>query len=398
MPRNDELNISRRSLLKAGTFVAGAASLAVPSVRSMAAGAAPKAPEPGQVEWRNKQPGMAYRPLGRTGLMVSEVVAGGDPITLENYKHIEMALDMGLNYLDMAPAYNKGDTERAFGKFLGGSSSRRERVFLTTKISEFNKTRDGLYQEVLRGLPEAKQEAIRKRAVALRDERGVDAPGYFLEYFPGERKGFNSSYLRVAMRDEYGAQVEGSPKLRQVIVDSIDGSLKRVGAEYFDNMMCPHGADAPEDLTPEIAEVFADLKRQGKVRFLGVTSHNDPAGVLRRAADLGHYDLAMVAYNVINGGYVDGAIRHASSKGMGLIAMKAAHAVATHHKELQPVPEWRIAKVDRIVPGELKAPQKAYLWALQNPRITAVISNLWDENYIKENLSLVGKKVELRSA
>lgn len=78
--------------------------------------------------------------------------------------------------------------------------------------------------------------------------------------------------------------------------------------------------------------------------------------------------------------------------------MKAAHAVATHHKALQPVPEWRIQKVDRIVPGDMKAPMKAYLWALQNPQISAVISNLWDETHVKENLSLAGRTVELRPA
>ena len=398
MTQPNELNLNRRSLLKAGTLAVGAAALPAGPGQAATGAAAPKAPEPGQVEWRNKQPGMAYRKLGRTGLMVSEVVAGGDPITLDNYKHMELALEMGLNYLDMAPAYNKGDTERAFGKLLAGSSALRDKVFLTTKISDFTKTRDGMYQEIFKGLPESKQEEIRKRSVALRAERGVEAPGYFLEYFPGERRSFDPTYLRVAMLDEFGPKVEGSKKLREVIVESIEGSLKRVGTEYFDNMMCPHGAGAPEDLTPEIADVFNDLKRQGKVRFLGVTSHNDPAGVLKKAADLGHYDLAMVAYNVINGGFLDHAIRHAAGKDMGLVAMKAAHAVATHHKELQPVPEWRVAKVERIVPGSLKAPQKAYLWALQNPRITAVISNLWDETYIRENLSLVGKKVELHSA
>ena len=106
----------------------------------------------------------------------------------------------------------------------------------------------------------------------------------------------------------------------------------------------------------------------------------------------------MVAYNVINGGYMDAAVRHAASKDMGLIAMKAAHAVATHHKQLQPVPAWRVAKVNQVVPGDLKPPQKAYLWALQNPRITAVISNLWDETSIRENLTLAGRKVELHSA
>ncbi len=162
--------------------------------------------------------------------------------------------------------------------------------------------------------------------------------------------------------------------------------------------MCPHGANTAEDLTPEVAEVFADLKKQGKVRFLGVTSHNDPAGVLRRAADVGHYDVAMVAYNVVNGGFLDAAIRHAASKDMGLIAMKAAHVVATHHKELQPVPEWRVAMIERIVPGKDHPAIKAYLWALQNPRIAAVISNLWDEKYVRQNLAVAGRKVELQSA
>jgi len=56
------------------------------------------------VEWRNRQTGMAYRQLGRTGLMISEVICGGDPIKLDNYQHLSLALEMGLNYLDMAPA------------------------------------------------------------------------------------------------------------------------------------------------------------------------------------------------------------------------------------------------------------------------------------------------------
>jgi hypothetical protein len=81
---------------------------------------------------------------------------------------------------------------------------------------------------------------------------------------------------------------------------------------------------------------------------------------------------------------------------MGIIGMKVAMAVATHHEELQPIPDWRIQKVQRIVPGDMKPPVKAYLWALQNQNISAVISNLWDEQYIDENLSVTGKKVELQ--
>src|SRR4051794_2079666 len=112
-PRPTESNgPSRRTFLNAGTtalLLGGAAALARP-------GAARAEPPSGgaDLEWRNKQSGMAYRRLGRTNLMISEVVCGGDPITLDNYKPLELALEMGLNYLDMAPAYNGGDTERAY--------------------------------------------------------------------------------------------------------------------------------------------------------------------------------------------------------------------------------------------------------------------------------------------
>jgi len=104
----------------------------------------------------------------------------------------------------------------------------------------------------------------------------------------------------------------------------------------------------------------------------------------------------MCAYNIVNAGYMEREIHLAKESGMGIIAMKAAMAVATQHKALQPIPQWRIDKVERIVPGDMKPPVKAYLWALQNPNISAVISNLWDAQHISENLSVVGKKVELQ--
>ncbi len=387
---------TRRDFLRASTFaLALGGSPANAGNGQDSARPANEAP----AEWRNKQDGMAYRRLGRTGLMISEVVCGGDPITSRNYKHLERALERGLNYLDMAPAYNGGDTERAYGKLLAASPSRREKVFLTTKVSDFNRNRTRLYKEIFNGLSGSQQEAIRRRADEIRRQRRLEAPGYYLTYFPGQPGAFESAYLRAAMQPEYGERVEDSREVRRTIVESIEGSLKRVGTDHFDLLMCPHGADLAEDLaSPAIIEVFRDLKRQGKVRFLGVTSHNDPAGVLRAAADAGHYDAAMVAYNVINGGYVDGSLKHAAEKDLGVIAMKAAHAVATHHKPLQPVPSWRVAKVERVVPGDLKPPLKAYLWALHDPRIAAVISNLWDEAHVEENLSLAGRRIELRPA
>src|SRR5438270_5827296 len=118
-------------------------------------------------EWRNKQPGMAYRRLGRTGLMISEIVCGGDPIGSDNYKHLDLALEMGLNYLDMAPAYGNGDCEIAYGKFLGGPA-KRNKVFLQTKVSAFGRLRNRLYREIFNGLPSEKQRAIMERVEEIR--------------------------------------------------------------------------------------------------------------------------------------------------------------------------------------------------------------------------------------
>jgi aryl-alcohol dehydrogenase-like predicted oxidoreductase len=353
----------------------------------------------GDPEWRNKQPEMAYRRLGRTGIMVSEVVSGGDPIRTDNYEHLNLAVDMGLNYLDMAPSYSRGDCETAYGKLLAGRSSVREKVFLTTKISGYSSVRYDLYKEIFETLPDDKKRTILGRANEMLAERGAAKPGYFLEYFPGQKRALEPAYLSNAMAPDYAHKVDGNPRFRRFMIESIEGSLKRVGTDYFDIVMCPHGANSPEELdTPEIYQTFLQLKKQGKVRFLGVTAHNDPAGVLKKAVELGHYDVAMVAYNIINGGYVEDAIRLARAKDVGVIAMKVAMAVATHHQALQPTPQWRVDKVNRIVPGSMKPPLKAYTWTLQNPNVSAVISNLWDQTFIRENLSVAGKKIDLQPA
>src|SRR5579863_4846132 len=223
-------------------------SVAAPAFAGLAlqrrAGAQSAAGEP---EWRNRQPGMAYRRFGRTNLMVSEIVCGGDPIRTDNYKHVALAVEMGLNYLDMAPAYGDGDCEIAYGKLLS-TTVKRGQVFLTTKISAFSGTRNRMYQEIFDGLPADKQRAIVKRVDELRSANLAEKPGYYLDYFPGQRGQFPPTYLSNAMMPDYANRVEGSQSFRRVITESLDGSLKRVGTDHFDTVMCPHGACSAEEL------------------------------------------------------------------------------------------------------------------------------------------------------
>ncbi len=393
---NKKSSLSRRNFLSMTTAAsAGIGALSISSLKASTSSTETETP-PVKLEWRNKQPGMSYRQLGRTGMMISEVICGGDPVRMGNTKQVEYAMEKGLNYLDMAPAYGGGECEQAYSTIID-SSSKREKVFMTTKVSGFDRVRSNMYKDIFDGLPSEKQNAIVKRAKEMREERAVDKPGYYLTYWPGQDKSMDPSYLANAMVKDYAHKVEGSKAYREKIITSLEGSLERAKTDYFDILMCPHGANCPEEVQiEETFKTFEKLKKDGKVRFLGVSTHNDPAGVLRAATETGKYDVCMCAYNIINGGYMEDAIRNAYESGMGIIGMKVAMAVATHHKSLQPTPGWRVDKVQRIVPGDMKAPLKAYLWALQNPHISAVISNLWDNTYVDENLSVVGTKVELQ--
>lgn len=80
--------------------------------------------------------GMPYGPLGRTGVQVSKLAVGTAPLarpntnTREVAKVIHKALDEGINYMDTAPNYTKGEAERRLGHALKG---KRDQAFVVTK-------------------------------------------------------------------------------------------------------------------------------------------------------------------------------------------------------------------------------------------------------------------------
>jgi aryl-alcohol dehydrogenase-like predicted oxidoreductase len=81
---------------------------------------------------------MDYRPLGRTGVKVSQLCLGammlgavGNPDHDDAVQIIHHALDAGINFVDTADAYSRGESELIVGKALAGG--RRENVVLATK-------------------------------------------------------------------------------------------------------------------------------------------------------------------------------------------------------------------------------------------------------------------------
>lgn len=84
------------------------------------------------------------RELGRTGLSVTLFSLGGEgalekpncPDEAENI--INRAIDLGVNYLDTAPTYGSGQSEKNIGRVM---KSRRSEVYLATKT--LDRTYDG---------------------------------------------------------------------------------------------------------------------------------------------------------------------------------------------------------------------------------------------------------------
>ena len=81
---------------------------------------------------------MQYRTLGRTGIKVSPYCLGammfgglGNPDHDECVRIIHKALDFGINFIDTADRYSRGESEEIVGKALKG---RRDNIVLATKV------------------------------------------------------------------------------------------------------------------------------------------------------------------------------------------------------------------------------------------------------------------------
>ena len=92
---------------------------------------------------------MRYTTLGRTGLTVSAISFGasalggvfGDIDEAEGIRTVHLALDAGITYFDVAPAYGGTTAETVLGKALKGIP--RHRYVLSTKAGKY--TRPGAY-------------------------------------------------------------------------------------------------------------------------------------------------------------------------------------------------------------------------------------------------------------
>jgi hypothetical protein len=166
---------------------------------------------------------------------------------------------------------------------------------------------------------------------------------------------------------------------------AVEASLKRLGTDYVD--LCHiHSCDEVERLMdPNVHEAFDRLKEDGKVRFLGVSTHTpNLVEVASTAIGSGRFDVMMLAYH--HGlwaplGDIIGRARR--EQDMGVVAMKTLKG-AKHHG------------LDRFRDEADAYTQAALKWTLSNPDVSCAVISFFETQHVDEYLYASGRAISSR--
>ncbi len=204
------------------------------------------------------------RPLGRTGLLVSEVGFGawaiggsmwGGADDATSLRALERAIELGVNLVDTALVYGEGRSERLVGQV----AQRHRGLFVCTKIPPMN------YQWPARH----------------------DAP--LEEVFPSQH-----------------------------ILSSCEQSLRNLGLETIDLLQLHVWAPAWAD-RDEWWEAMEQLKRHGKIRFVGISiNDHEPTSALEVIRQ-GRVDVVQVIHNLFDQSPEDELYPLCLERGVGVL-------------------------------------------------------------------------------
>lgn len=176
----------------------------------------------------------------------------------------------------------------------------------------------------------------------------------------------------------------------QTLIDMFEGSLKRLGLDYVDFYYIGGVANKASVQFEPFLSTLQKFKKDGKIRFCGVTTHMNEPEVLRAAAVTTVYDIVMTAYNFLqpHGTEVKKAIAVAAKAGLGVVAFKTQAGGFLDKERLKPINHTAAVK-----------------WVLKDKNVHSVIlgvANFDQLNQglkIMENLSLnAAEKTDLQMA
>ena len=205
-------------------------------------------------------------------------------------------------------------------------------------------------------------------------EQGVNYIDTARKYMGGKNEEIVGKAIK-GMRDKVYIATKTLPesKTKAEIIRDVETSLKALGTDHIDVVQLHNLTGKERIFFAETREALALLKKQGKVRFCGVTTHKNETEVLNALVDDPDrfFDTCLVKYNFKADKEVGVAIDRAASAGIGIIAMKT-----------------QVGGYDTT--GKISPHQAALKWALQNPRVTAAIPGMKNLTQLREDIAVMG--------
>ncbi|HEY5470721.1 MAG TPA: aldo/keto reductase [Bacteroidales bacterium] len=187
----------------------------------------------------------------------------------------------------------------------------------------------------------------------------------------------NSFYLATKVAAD-GVDRDGKPTEKttaEAFLAKFTTSLSRLKMDYVD-ILYIHGVTSPELLEYKpILDTLKKLKKDGKIKFMGFSTHKNEAVLVEAAATSGNWDVVLTSYN-FKQTYINElniAIKKASAAGIGIVAMKTMAGGGFLDKE-------------KTKPINSTAALK---WVLANPDVHTAIPGMTDFDQLDLNVKIM---------
>ena len=214
--------------------------------------------------------------------------------------------------------------------------------------------------------------------------RAVDMGITYFDTARGYQSGNNERMVGAALkgsRNKVAISTKSESKTAAEAMAHLDTSLKELGTDYID-IWYMHARDTVADIPDDQIAVWENAKKQGKIRHIGISTHN-PAAIVDRVLAVGKFEVVLSTFNFAVGTGNDPAYKKLVDAGIGMVAMKVM-APASRAKGFSDLPGFRADRMDRVTkPG---GPLAALKWVLRDRRFATTIPSMTDIDQLEMNV------------
>jgi aryl-alcohol dehydrogenase-like predicted oxidoreductase len=160
----------------------------------------------------------------------------------------------------------------------------------------------------------------------------------------------------------------------EMFIEKFETSLQRLGVDYVDILLIHSVATKEATVYEPFMTAVERMKKEGKTRFIGVSTHANEPEVIRAATESKVHDVVLTAYNFRqpHAAELEAAMEEAAKAGLGIIAMKTQAGVY-----------WDRERQNKI---NMKAALK---WALRKEYVHTAIPGIANMEQLHENFSVM---------